>query len=291
MVKVAGYYINQYRIPLIGGTIYNVGQVYDILVTPCGVDTYISVLAFFNYLPRLAWSIYKPTPLDSFTEMLSRRKKRRKRRRFTYTDFIDPVEVGKKGSVRWVTWKIFAASERIGWYFIVIDSTVDFLVNWSSMAYAFTGCPVGGAPHAQASNTIIRNYFANGSWFPVTMNLFGPGEIWSTSAGSLQAFTTGPKMVAGYVSAKPGFRNPKATMLEARLEKWQGGVMVGSITEKADDEDPNNSHLTFVERIYNTADQPAHFNMSVRQSTGWAAYEGAMITGNGTLDDGFTWDP
>ena len=291
MVNIAGFYINPYRIPLVGGTIYNAGQVYDILVQPCGVDTYISVLAFFNYLPRLAWSIYKPTPTDTFTEMLSRRKKRRRGRRFRVDLLETPVDVGKNGSVRWVTWKIFAAAERVGWYFIVVDSTVDFLVNWTSMAYTFSGCAVAGSPSCQNRNTTRRNYFSVGNYVQVVFDTWGPGVIWSSNAANLNCFTHGPKMAMGGISPKLSTQSPRAKFLGMALVK---SVPSGSnvTTEHTNDsDDPADWGAAVVTRAYSDTDRPSSYKMFIKFSFGHAAYESNYMSASGTLDEGFKWDP
>lgn len=288
---MAPFGINARRVPVIGNTIYNVGQVYDILVQPCGVDTYISVLAFFNYLPRLAWSIYKPTPTDTVTEMLGRRKKRRRGRKIRYDLLEQPVDVGKTGSIRWVTWKIFAAAERLGWYFIVIDSTVDFLVNWTSMSYTFTGCAVAGSPSCQNRNTILRNYFSNGSEVQVVFDIWGPGTIWSSNAGNLACFTNGPKMAAGGITGKLGFRNPKATFEWMEIIKISGGQPVAVVRQNINSDDPDEWGAAVVMRTYSDTDPGCTYEMWIKFGFGWAAYQSNYMSASGTLDEGFTWDP
>ena len=291
MVNVLGFYVNPNRIPVIGSTIYNAGQVYDVLVQPCGVDTYISVLAFFNYIPRLAWSIYKPTPLDTFTELLGRRKKKRRKRRFRVDLLEIPVDTGKKGSVRWVTWKIFGAAERLGWYFIVIDSTVDFAVNWSSMAYTFSGCALAGTPACQNRNTLHRDYFSLGTAVQVAFDIWGPGTIWSSNAGGLNCFTSGPKMAAGGCSPVLGFRNPKATFQKLEIVKYIGGAPVDIVEVTNDSPDPADWGAALVLREWSDTDAGSSYQMWITQSFGWAAYNSAYMSASGTLDEGFTWDP
>lgn len=291
MVNIAGFYVNPYRIPIIGGTIYNVGQVYDIMIQPCGVDTYISVLAFFQYLPRLAWSIYKPTPLDTYTEMLSRRKKRRRGRRYRVDLLENPVDVGKKGSVRWVTWKIFAATERWGWYFIVLDSTVDFLVNWSSMAYTFTGCAVAGTPSCQARNTITRQYFTTGIPVQVVFDQWGPGTIWSSNQANLNCFTHGPKMAIGGVTPIMPTQGPEAAPQWMELTKSTPGLPNETARQDIDSDDPAEWGTAELMRSFSDIDRPCSYHMLLKHSFGWAAYENAYMSASGTLDDGFKWDP
>lgn len=291
MATLGGFYVNPYRIPVIGGTIYNVGQVYDILIQPCGVDTYISVLAFFNYLPRLAWSIYKPTPLDTFTEMLGRRKKRRRGRKMRFDLLEQPIDVGKRGSVRWVTWKIFGAAERLGWYFIVLDSTVDFLVNWSSMAYTFTGCAVAGAPTCQNRNTINRKYFSVGNYVQVVFDIWGPGVIWSSNTANLNCFTTGPKMAMGGITPLLGHKNPQAKFESFLISKNIPGHPNQSVVHDNDSDDPADWGAALAMRTYSDTDPPCSYSMFLKFSFGWAQYASNYMSASGTLDQGFTWDP
>jgi len=58
----------------------------------------------------------------------------------------------------------------VGWYFAVIDSTIDLTVNWTSMIYQYTGCHTPGSAYAQlgrSSPSIALN--TAGGWSPLTL--------------------------------------------------------------------------------------------------------------------------
>lgn len=137
------------QIPIIGNDIYQVGQLYEIISQPCGPDPWIYAKGFFAYTPQLVWTLVKPEQKDVISERFGRPHKRKRKRRFHIAK-IDPVGKGAGAGVRQVLWRGFKASERIGWYLSVVDATTDFLVNWHSMAYTFSGCQVPGSSTAQA---------------------------------------------------------------------------------------------------------------------------------------------
>lgn len=127
------------RIPIIGDDIYQVGQVYSILDQSCMPEPVLIVKGFFAYAPTLVWALAKPEPLDLAFNRGRRGHKRIRKRRLKIMD-LDQLPVPDKPGVNKVLFNIAKAGEKIGWYFLVIDATTDFAVNWSSMAYQFSGC-------------------------------------------------------------------------------------------------------------------------------------------------------
>lgn len=132
------------RIPLIGDDLYQVGQVYSIVAQTCTPKPWITVNAFFAYAPKLAWSLVKPEVEDQLTNRFGRRHKKVRRRKF-YINFLDSIDFSPKNFATKAIFGGFAVTERLGYYVLVVDATTDFLVNWTSMAYTFSGCPSGNA--------------------------------------------------------------------------------------------------------------------------------------------------
>lgn len=130
------------RLPFIGDDIANVGQVYDIVSQPCGPNPYIAVRAFFSYTPLLLWSLFKPEPLDvSFNRQGFRHSRIRRRGFEALITFELPAP--QSPGLYWAIARGYQLTERIGWYLLVADATTDFLLNWSSMAYEYSGCDGG----------------------------------------------------------------------------------------------------------------------------------------------------
>ena len=154
------------QLPVIGPWARKVGQVIDIMATPCNVDGIIAVQAAFIAIPRLVWSLTKPDPMDLVTNRWGGGHQKRRKRRFRYTDLTMPLNVPKPGEWGWATFKLGNLAERAGWYLLVVDATTEFVVLWTSTAYQMSGCEVPGLPYANA-------YIRGGVFL-------GPIEEWTT---------------------------------------------------------------------------------------------------------------
>lgn len=163
------------QIPLIGSTAYHAGQLYQIMTTPCATDLTIWVEGFFAYAPTLIWAIIEPQPDDVLVggirtglnagQLATGRRhsvKRRGRVRMVEVNQKQPVEL--PGVVK-AAWKFIEWERRIGWYLLIADATVDFLLNWTSMVYALSACPVEGQPYQELYRQVDTGYGVG----------FGPG--------------------------------------------------------------------------------------------------------------------
>lgn len=196
------------HIPIIGDDIYNVGKAIKIMSQPCGPDPWIAVQAFFTYSPVLLWSLVKPEPMDFLTTRFGRGHHHRRRRRFrandvwrpTWTDAIHgpggkiPIAPGLTTAL----WRGAMLTERIGWYLLVVDATSDFLINWTTMAWAWSGCAVTDAPYARVWRDTPDTYFSDR---PTRANLWGThaerhGDA-TAGGASVQIRAPGPKTFSG----------------------------------------------------------------------------------------------
>lgn len=150
------------RIPIIGNDIYQAGQVIDIVSQPCTPSPSILVNAFFANIPMLLWSLVKPSPEDYLTERLGRHHKRRRKNRITIKDFDVGPPPGKRGAA-WVEFSAIKFIERIGWYLLVADATTDFAINWTSMAYRYSGCQDPLSGYASLRRITTQNIFNTSS--------------------------------------------------------------------------------------------------------------------------------
>lgn len=284
------YNLRAKQIPFVGDQIYQVGQVYQIISSACTPDPIISVLAAFHYLPTLAWSLYKPIPFDSFTEVMGRRHKRRRRLKFLPSDIL-AKPTAKPGTVAWHHFRVGALAERIGWYFIVLDATTDFAVNWASMAYQWSGCQVEGTPYGIIALTTPVVFFSTGDFHQIAYNILVAQNIWGISIGSVGAVTTGPKMAQFGLNVDPGFMEPQATLekLELRKIAFEGVTIYDMPVPEHDNQVVN--EWDYTQRIFNEQDPPSTFQVWGKWSVGWAGYSAGSLNANGTLDAGILPDP
>lgn len=128
------------KLPIVGPWIGKFGRVADIMATPCDVDPGVWVLAFFTGAPTALFSLFKPDPFDMVTERFGGGHKKRGRRRFRWDEMVQ-LPKPTKGGMSWVFFRVGSWAERLGWYMLIADVAFEWAVNWSSMAYQWSGCP------------------------------------------------------------------------------------------------------------------------------------------------------
>jgi hypothetical protein len=127
-------------VPVIGPWLGRVGKVMDILATPCSPSPMIWVQAFFSALPRLLYTFDKPFLIaDQFH---GRRPGGRNKKKGTIGIIDESLpEIEDLDSPLWRGFVILAEFIlKAEWYLFIIDRTTEFLLNWTSLAYAYAGC-------------------------------------------------------------------------------------------------------------------------------------------------------
>lgn len=200
------------RIPLIGSDLAKIGQVYQILAQPCQPEPSMWVQAFWTGIPKAIWSVVKPDPTDYLTERFGSVHSRKRKRRFNIDDIMETkYPVGKGWG--WAAWQNVRLAERVGWYLLIADVTAEFLVNWTSTAYLWGGCPVPGAKYrTNEPNTSIDMIYGAGTyiyplWSPTAVNGISGNSYWiDIPAGqnySVQAQLSAAPPSGAYPTALP----------------------------------------------------------------------------------------
>jgi hypothetical protein len=145
--KIFGPDFQPYDIPLIGDDLANIGRVVDIIAQGCNSRPTIWVKGFFQAIPTLIWSAFKPEVWDIDIPSRHRRRKKPKNLLFRAMDMI-PDSLITIPVPRWTPFIINEALERIGWYFLIADALEDFTINWMSTVYQYNGCTLPGVAHA-----------------------------------------------------------------------------------------------------------------------------------------------
>lgn len=145
--KIFGPDFQPFDIPLIGDDLANIGRVVDIYTQPCNASPMIWVKGFFQAIPTLIWSAFKPEIWDIDIPSRHRRRKKPKNLLFRAMDMI-PDSLITVPVPRWTPFIINEFVERIGWYFLIADALEDFTVNWMSTVYQWNGCTLPGVAHA-----------------------------------------------------------------------------------------------------------------------------------------------
>ncbi|MFG0245760.1 MAG: hypothetical protein ACF8MF_06900, partial [Phycisphaerales bacterium JB052] len=129
----------------IGDWTSKIGKVHDIVSTSCDPDPEIWARAAFYAVPQLLWSLYKPEPLDAYTDLFLRPHKRKRRWNFRPMGRIVANEPWATG-INPKVFRLGSLAQRVGWYFLIVDAALDGAVNWTSAAYSWSGCNVPGLP-------------------------------------------------------------------------------------------------------------------------------------------------
>lgn len=132
------------KLPIIGPWIGRVGRVYRIWSEPCNPSPWIMIEAAFISAPRLLWSLYGPDFIDYKYDQITKNFRTHGRRgKMKIWDVSYPAYDPPRGFGQ-VLFRGAEIAQKVGWYFIVIDATTEFVVNWSTLVYQLEGCHAPG---------------------------------------------------------------------------------------------------------------------------------------------------
>lgn len=142
-----------YRVPVFGQWARRIGQVEQILATPCTDDPLLWIEGFFFNVPKLLWSFVSPDLNDSYFNRAGRKHGGKRGFTFNMEGFIE----GEATDVELPGWGKFlfrlgALAQRVGFWFMVVDATSDFLLNWVSTVYQWAGCKATTGAWAKGTN-------------------------------------------------------------------------------------------------------------------------------------------
>lgn len=154
------------KLPFIGGTIYKIGQVYDLINTPCTVDPWLWVYGFWHEVPYIFAMLLLPDPVDTVQERFGRPHHRKRRYRGKVAAW-KPADISPGKGLGWAAWRMTEWIDRVGWYLLIADTSVTFALNWTSLVYEWSGCRVPNKPYLIASSEAPFVIFDPGQWYPL----------------------------------------------------------------------------------------------------------------------------
>lgn len=197
---MASNYLPTRRTPIIGDWLGKIGAIQDIIATPCHITPKIYVSAFFAGIPRMAWALAKPDYFDDRKDFIRRpggksnplfgpRHGRRRRRRMKVDELLES-EFPEAGGFGKYAFKLGELAERLGWYLMIIDASLDLDIYWMSTAYQWSGCQQPyGAAEATCNDTVT----------------YGPSSGWKTiSTWSWEGDAPGAGLGPANISVDPG---------------------------------------------------------------------------------------
>lgn len=130
-----------------------IGQVEDILWTPCATTPSMWVKAAFNALPTLLLTPIKPSAVDFLIIRVGFGGHGLKRRKFFDVWDFEQLERVSAPGVQWVKFLGGPLLARALWYIAVADAVTAFSVNWVSGVYQMAGCEFPGEAYIHEVNS------------------------------------------------------------------------------------------------------------------------------------------
>jgi hypothetical protein len=161
MSKRLPYQYQVGKVPIIGPWYGRIGRIWNINSMPCAPEPLVIFQAAAVAAPRLLYSLFGPDCIDDAYDWLKGGAKKGK----------GPGIKPRGGHRRGVGWKTQGSknapgygdgslqdwviplgdlAQRIGWYMAVIDTSLEGVVNFSSLVYQYSGCKGFDTPYAQA---------------------------------------------------------------------------------------------------------------------------------------------
>lgn len=281
------------NVPVIGDSIARIGQVVDIVSTPCSPDPLIMVTALWHDLPKLLVTLTKPDTLDLAADRAGIRHKRRPKKGFNIFDALESTIPMPKGKVGTAVFRLGNLAERLGFYMLVVDATEQFVVNWTSTVYEWSGCSVPGTPYAQAAGGEFFYQLDEG-----INNTITPFGSWEEHA-PFYANNSTLGCPAGYDSTLSAFirwRSEPGTVYGkgniSSIEVWDELSDVTYQSSPSVEVSPGNFLAQFQVRSWNLIN-PAHQYRfrAIVDVPGWFTFEGSLGSLYGHKDRGMLPDP
>lgn len=168
-----------FDIPFIGNQYARIGRVIDLFYTDCHPEPMLWVQGFFQAVPTAFFGIIKPELWDfSKTGHRPRHGKGRTGSFHAIWKFTDSiVEIPLPN---WKAFSVFEMVERIGWWFIIADTTTEGAINWMSLAYEMQGCPAAHDAYGVYTNQNNRAYVTDGDGSLMVWNVIHAKNMSST---------------------------------------------------------------------------------------------------------------
>lgn len=188
-------------IPLIGPWTARLGKVNRILGYPCHPTPEIWIEAFAHASIHGVLSVISPTCVDYLVSRFARprpggrhgkpggRIPRKPRIHMDIYKMLPLQQFTLDGVLGHYALRTVELARAFGWYVALADATTDGLLNWTSLAYQWSGCDQPGSIGAQAHAVPGSVLLFQGAWLPVN------NWIWDQHVG----VATGP---GGFVTPR-----------------------------------------------------------------------------------------
>lgn len=138
------------KVPIIGDDIYKIGQIYDIVNTPCSIDPWLWVYGFWHEVPYIFAMLFLPDPIDFVQERFGKPHHRKRRYKGKAAAWAQ-ADISPGKGLGWAAFKMTEWVDRVGWYLLIADTSIQFALNWTTLVYQWSGCPTPGMAFAAQS--------------------------------------------------------------------------------------------------------------------------------------------
>ena len=176
-------------VPFIGAWKKKVTYIEKMWAQPCGVSPLMIVAGAFAASPVLLSAIFEPDCLDHTYDRVGRPHRKMRRLSANISDYTKPLNA-PLGGVGNALWSGAALAQRIGFYSLLVDASLDWVIYGTSFAWQWSGCddPNQGFSSLAFENTTVAllpaQTFTLNVWIEIDGHIFsgGPTGI-ATPAG------------------------------------------------------------------------------------------------------------
>lgn len=128
------------QVPVIGPWVGKISLIQDMWAEPCQPNPVIWALATVASVPLLAVTLLKPDTIDTYYDRGKRTHAWKRRKKVTLESLLEIVKGGKGPGIPKGFQLAGDLAQKVGFYMILIDATLDLAINSTSLAYQWTGC-------------------------------------------------------------------------------------------------------------------------------------------------------
>ncbi len=252
-----------FDIPFIGKWRSKIGRIIQINATPCSPVIEVWVFAFFQQIPFFFYTLTVPDCESALVDTTRKAGHRRRRRlKMKGAKAIRGTPDGP--GFGWRVWRIYDFKEGVGFFFTIVDASLDLQINWMSTAYAMTGCPVPtpqqatwGTPGGPSAHMLGTEY----TFFGMHLN---DGNTLPADESSFVVVNQINVIVSCDILCVPGPFQPLTTSITVQLRGPDDHVF-GEGTGNPGDEGHNASK--FVVPLYGHPFDPSHYTWWIKAGT------------------------
>lgn len=163
-------------IPVIGPWAGKISLIQDMWAEPCQPTPMVWALATVASIPLLAITLIKPDTIDEYYERNGRPHKRKRKKKVTLGELLEIVRGGKGPGIPAGFALAGDLAQKLGFWMILIDGTLDLAINSTSLAYEWQGCK-GWAPSiGYLSDEFL---YGSGSTQLLFIDFQNPNPVWT----------------------------------------------------------------------------------------------------------------